>query len=335
MSDRFGKAGIVGAGSWGTALALLLQGNGVDVTVWGHDDAALKQIVAEGENRIYLPGVRIPKEIQFTGDLDCLRGQDFVLLVTPSKAIREVAARLSIIGLGENTALISCTKGVERGSGRRMSEILAEFFPENPIGVLSGPSHAEEVARHMPTAVVLGCEDTALAERLQTTFCSSTFRAYTNDDVAGIEFGGALKNIFAIAAGVGDGLGLGDNSKAALVTRALAELVRLGCALGGRRETFQGLSGIGDLMVTCFSRHSRNRLVGERLGKGEALPSIISSMQMVAEGVPTTYSAWECAQRLHVVTPIIDQIRALLDGTVSPRHAVDNLLSRNPRPEEG
>ena len=193
------------------------------------------------------------------------------MVVTPSRVLREVAAQLARIKLREDAVLLSCTKGVERGSGARMSQILAEFFPEHTVAVLSGPSHAEEVARRMPTAVVLGCADSAIVQRLQQAFTTKFFRAYTSDDVAGIELGGALKNIFAIAAGVSDGLGLGDNSKAALVTRALAELIRLGTALGGRRETFHGLSGIGDLIVTCFSRHSRNRAVGERLGKGEPL----------------------------------------------------------------
>jgi glycerol-3-phosphate dehydrogenase (NAD(P)+) len=199
--------------------------------------------------------------------------------------------------------------------------------------VLSGPSHAEEVARQAPTAVVLGCALPELLAQLQTVFCNTTFRAYTSSDITGIELGGALKNIFALAAGISDGLQLGDNTKAALVTRSLAELVRLGVALGGKAETFQGLSGIGDLMVTCFSKHSRNRSVGERLGKGESLGHIVSSMSMIAEGVPTTYSAHECARKLDVQTPIIDHIRLILDGALSPAEAMNALLSRDPRPE--
>ena len=327
------RAGIIGAGSWGTALAVLLDENHLDVTLWGHDSRHIAEVAAASENRAYLPGVALPKTLRFTSELDAITGADLLLLVTPSKAMREVAARLSTTAIRENTVLLSCTKGVERGSGSRMSEILAEFFPRNPIAVLSGPSHAEEVARRMPTALVLGCREAALAQQLQQAISAPHFRAYTNDDVAGVELGGALKNIFALAAGVSDGLGLGDNSKAAMVTRALAELVRLGTALGGRRETFQGLSGIGDLIVTCFSRHSRNRAVGERLGRGEALGSIISSMNMEAEGVPTAASAFECARRLGVETPIIDQICALLDGRVSPREALMALLTRGPKSE--
>jgi glycerol-3-phosphate dehydrogenase (NAD(P)+) len=214
-----------------------------------------------------------------------------------------------------------------------MSEVIAEHFPNHPLAVLSGPSHAEEVARKMPTCVVLGCGDSAIAQKLQRAFTAPYFRSYTSDDIAGVELGGALKNIFALAAGVSDGLGLGDNAKAALVTRALVELGRLGTALGGKRETFMGLSGVGDLMVTCFSRHSRNRAVGERLGKGERLADIVASMQMVAEGVPTTYSAFECARKAGVETPIIDQVKAILDGTVAPADAMARLLGRDPKPE--
>jgi glycerol-3-phosphate dehydrogenase (NAD(P)+) len=329
----FQHAGIIGAGSWGTALAVILHENRLPVTMWGHDAAHIEKVAATRENTPYLPGIQLPEALRLTTALEDLASCDLVLLVTPSKAVREVAARLSTTTLPESAVLLSCTKGVERGSGLRMSEILAECFPRNPVAVLSGPSHAEEVVRRMPTAVVLGCAQPAVCRRLQQAFATSFFRPYTSEDVAGIELGGALKNIFALAAGVSDGLGLGDNSKAALITRSLAELIRLGEALGGRRETFQGLSGIGDLMVTCFSRHSRNRAVGERLGRGERLADIIASMNMVAEGVPTTYSAHECARRLGVETPIIDQMRALLDGTLSPREVLANLITRETKAE--
>ena len=214
-----------------------------------------------------------------------------------------------------------------------MSQILAEALPGNPIAVLSGPSHAEEVAVGMPTAVVLGCADEGIAAKVQLALNGQTFRVYTSPDVAGIELGGALKNIFAIAAGVSDGLGFGDNSKAALVTRALVELIRLGAALGGQRTTFRGLSGIGDLMVTCFSLHSRNRSVGERLGKGETPDAIAASMQMVAEGVPTALSAYECARQHGIETPIIDAVYGLLYEGKSPREVLSTILSREPKPE--
>lgn len=329
----FNHIGIIGAGGWGTALALLLHENRLPITLWGHDPDDIARTAAAHENRIYLPGVPLPESFRWSGNLEDLAGCDLLLFVTPSKATREVAARFSTVNPRADAVLLTCTKGVERGSGKRMSEILAEQFPTHTVAALSGPSHAEEVARKAPTAVTIACADAASAQRLQRAFSTSFFRAYTNDDVAGVELGGALKNIFALAAGVGDGLGLGDNSKAALVTRALAEMIRLGTALGGRRDTFSGLSGVGDLMVTCFSQHSRNRRVGERLGKGERLADITSSMQMVAEGVPTTYSAYECARKLGVETPITDQIRGLLDGDIAPREVMANLLSREPRPE--
>lgn len=329
----FQNIGIIGAGGWGTALALLLHENRLPITLWGHNPDEVREFAAARENRIYLPGVTLPGEFRWTSELDDLAACDLLLVVTPSKATREVASRLSTTALREDAVLLSCTKGVERGSGKRMSEILAEHFPAHTIAALSGPSHAEEVARKAPTAVVIACPDAAKGARLQQAFTTRFFRAYTNDDVAGVELGGALKNIFALAAGVGDGLGLGDNSKAALVTRALAEMIRLGTALGGRRETFSGLSGVGDLMVTCFSQHSRNRSVGERLGRGERLADIVASTQMVAEGVPTTYSAHECAERLGIGTPIISEMRALLDGVSTPHQVVENLLSRDPRPE--
>ncbi len=325
---------VIGAGGWGTALATLLAGNGLQVTLWGYEAEHVEELKTTRENRLFLPGVKLPDGIKPTNALADALGADLILVVPPSKAMRSVAQQLAALGVPRTTPVLSCTKGIELGSGKRMSEVLGDFFQENPIAVLSGPSHAEEVARKAPTAVVLGCADHELARKMQAIFSTKAFRAYTSTDVAGIELGGALKNIFAIAAGVSDGLGLGDNTKAALVTRSLAELIRLGIALGGRRETFQGLSGIGDLMVTCFSRHSRNRGVGDRLGRGETMAEISASMVMVAEGVPTTLSARECARKLGVSTPIIDEIHAILYENKSPRDAVMSLLSREPRPEE-
>jgi glycerol-3-phosphate dehydrogenase (NAD(P)+) len=326
--------GVVGAGSWGTALALLLARNGFPVHLWGHDPDAMGRMRLHRENRVYLPGIALPDAIHFTDDLSALADCSLLLLVCPSKAMREVSARLSTQPLKPGTVLLSCTKGVERGSGLRMSEVLRESFPGPfPIAVLSGPSHAEEVAAGSPTAVVLGCPNPDLGRDLQQAFCNPRFRAYTNEDLIGIELGGALKNVFAIAAGICDGLQLGDNAKAALLTRSLAELVRLGTALGGLRETFYGLGGVGDLMVTCFSQHSRNRAVGERLGRGETLSSILASLPMVAEGVPTTYSAAECARKQGVDTPIILQIREVLEGNLTPQRALEALLARDPKPE--
>lgn len=329
----FTNVGVIGSGSWGTALGLLLVENGLPVTLWGHDPAHMARMRETRTNADYLPGITLPERLALADQLEDLRGCDLLLVVTPSKAVREVAARIQAARPQPGAVLLSCTKGVERGTGLRMSQILSESLPGHPVAVLSGPSHAEEVARKLPTCVVLGSPDAAVAQRLQRAFSASWFRAYTNDDVAGIELGGALKNIFAIAAGVCDGLGLGDNAKAALVTRALVELGRLAVALGARRETLMGLGGLGDLMVTCFSRHSRNRAVGERLGKGESLAEIERTMRMVAEGVPTTHSAYECAQRGGIEVPVIEQVKAILEGRIGPAEALARLFSRDPKAE--
>ncbi|MGB8356280.1 MAG: NAD(P)H-dependent glycerol-3-phosphate dehydrogenase, partial [Chthoniobacteraceae bacterium] len=280
-----------------------------------------------------LSGVKLADNIQPTASLSDVTDADVILMVAPSRATREVMEKLAAAP-SCGAIFLSCTKGIERGSGLRMSEIIAASFPKNHVAVLSGPSHSEEVSRQMPTAVVIGANEEAIARDLQQAFSSKYFRAYTSDDVAGIELGGALKNIFAIAAGMSDGMGLGDNSKAALITRAMTELVRLGVALGGKRETFQGLSGIGDLMVTCFSKHSRNRGFGEKLGRGESVADAGKSMTMIVEGVPTTLSAYECARKANLSTPIIDQIHAVLYENKSPREAMHHLLTRDPRSEE-
>ncbi|HEY5752381.1 MAG TPA: NAD(P)H-dependent glycerol-3-phosphate dehydrogenase [Chthoniobacterales bacterium] len=327
------KAAVIGAGGWGTALAMLLARNGSQVTLWGRDPGLVNTLARTRENSAYLPGVILPADIELTSDLAHISKAELLVVVTPSVAIRSISEKLAAIGLSKNAVLLSCTKGIEFDSGKRMTQILSEYFPANPVAVLSGPSHAEEVAREKPTAVVVGARDHAIAVDLQRHFSSPNFRAYTSQDVDGIELGGALKNIFAIAAGISDGLGLGDNTKAALITRALAELIRLGVALGGKRETFQGLSGIGDLMVTCFSRHSRNRRFGERLGRGETIAEIQASARTIAEGVPTTRSAFQCARRENISTPIIDEIHGILYENTPTSIAMKRLLTRDPRPE--
>jgi glycerol-3-phosphate dehydrogenase (NAD(P)+) len=329
----FEKIAVLGAGSWGTALAVWLAARGRRVTLWGHDAGHIARLRESRENAVYLPGIELRDGIEPVTDLRALEGADLALFVTPSRALDAVASELASVRLADAPVLLSCTKGLEYGTGRRMSEILAARRPHASVAVLSGPSHAEEVARNSPAAVVLGSASADAAGRLQSLFNAASLRAYTSDDVPGIELGGALKNIYAIAAGMSDGLGLGDNAKAALVTRCLAELVRLGTRLGGRRETFQGLSGVGDLMVTCFSRHSRNRLVGERLGCGESLDSITASMCMIAEGVPTARSAYACARQLGIDTPVLDQVHAILFEGRPPLEALRGLFLRDPRPE--
>jgi glycerol-3-phosphate dehydrogenase (NAD(P)+) len=326
---------IIGAGGWGTALAVMIARNGHPVQWWVRRKELAEALDRERINDQYLPGIEIPNSIVITSQLSQAAKADVLLFVTPSKALREVAGSLAATDAVQPDAiLISAVKGIEHGTGLRMSEIIGAAFPGHPIAVLSGPNHAVEVANFTPTATVIGASREEIGKQLQRIISSRSFRAYTSSDIIGIEVGGALKNIFAIAAGIADGLGLGDNSKAALITRSLAEMARLGSALGGKRETFQGLSGAGDLIVTCFSRHSRNRRVGERIGRGEQLNDIQSSMQMVAEGVPTARSAKECATRLAVATPIINEVNSILYENASPAEAMGRLISRAFRPEE-
>ncbi len=327
------KTAVIGAGSWGTALALVLARQGHEVALWARGDAFTAQLIRERENTPYLPGIRLPDSIQPTHRMADCAGAEMVLLVPPSIALREIVAEMARAKFSTGSVLVSCTKGIEFDSGKRMTEIIAEHFPANPVAALSGPSHAEEVARERPTCVVVGSDDHAVAVGVQRAISGKAFRAYTSDDVAGIELGGALKNIFAIAAGISDGLGLGDNTKAALVTRALAEMVRLGVALGGRPETFRGLSGCGDLMVTCFSQHSRNRGLGERIAKGETPTQIAASMRMIAEGVPAARSAQQRALQYNIPTPIIAEIFSILYENAQPAEAMHRLLARDPRPE--
>jgi glycerol-3-phosphate dehydrogenase (NAD(P)+) len=326
---------IVGAGGWGTALAVLWSKRGNAVTLWGHNPSRTARIRETRENAEYLPGAKLPESIHVTSEIaDCLRA-DLIVFVTPSVALRSVANRLQDAGLDSETILLSGTKGIEHGTGLRMTEVLHEIFPRNTVAVLSGPNLAAEVSRDLPSAAVLGCCNPQCAEELQSYLGSERFRIYSSDETIGIELGGALKNVFAIAAGASDGFGLGDNSKAALVTRGLAELLRLGTAMGGNPRTFYGLSGAGDLIATCFSQLSRNRRVGERLGRGETVEQIIASTQTVAEGIPTAKSAFECARRLHIETPIIDQIYSVVHEAKPPAHAMQALLARDQKAERG
>jgi glycerol-3-phosphate dehydrogenase (NAD(P)+) len=329
---KFRRTAILGAGNWGIALAVLWARGENEITLWGHNPERVARLESSRGAIDSLPGVELPDCIRLTSDLKDCASADLVVVVTPSTAVREVATALRP-HVTREAVLLSCTKGIEHGTGLRMSEIVEEVIPEHTVAVLSGPNLAVEVAQGLPTATVLGCRQADCAEELQQHLGSALFRIYSSDDTAGIELGGALKNIFAITAGASDGLGFGDNSKAALVTRCLAEMLRLGTAMGGRPATFYGLSGAGDLVATCFSQHSRNRRVGEQLGRGEGLEQIKASMKMVAEGIPTTESAFECARRLGVETPIIDQAHAILYGARKPHEALHELLSRGPKPE--
>lgn len=327
------QTAIIGAGSWGTALAALWAKDGRPISLWGNNADRISRVQSSRENTEYLPGVQLAQNIRATHKLTDCREADVIVFVTPSIALRGIATSFRDVGVKEGALLLSCTKGIEHGSGMRMSEILSTLFPSNPVAVLSGPNLAAEVVRGLPTATVIGCANENYAIELQRFLGSEHFRIYTSDDMVSIELGGALKNVFAIAAGVSDGLGLGDNSKAALVTRAMAELLRLGTKMGGNARTFYGLSGVGDLIATCFSKHSRNRRVGERLGHAETLAQIQADMKMVAEGIPTAKSAFECARRLGVETPIIDQIYAVLYQNKPLLFAMQELLGRDPKAE--
>jgi len=324
---------IIGAGGWGTALAVLWAKRGNAITLWGNDPERAAKLHETRENSEYLPGVKLPDAISVTSEIADCSGADLIVFVTPSVALRSVAKRLQAANLNSGAILLSGTKGIEHGTGMRMSEVLHETFHDHTVAVLSGPNLAGEIARGLPTAAVLGCSNHQCAEELQSYLGSERFRIYSSDETIGIELGGALKNVFAIAAGAGDGFGLGDNSKAALVTRSLAELVRLGTAMGGNPRTFYGLSGAGDLIATCFSQLSRNRRVGERLGLGETLEQICASTHSVAEGIPTAKSAFECARKLQIETPIIDQIYSVVHEGKLPDQAMQALLGRDQKSE--
>ena len=327
------KTAILGAGAWGTALAWLWGKDGRQISLWAHNVDRVRVMQKTRENSDHLPGLKLPESVEVTSELTNCARADLIVFVTPSTALREIAGCLRKVIRNAGTVFLSCTKGIEHGSGMRMSQILGEAFPEQRVAVLSGPNLAVEIAQNLPTATVIASDDVDCAASLQGVLGSPRFRIYTSRDVVSVELGGALKNVFAIAAGISDGLGLGDNSKAALVTPSLAELVRLGEAMGGTANGFYGLSGAGDLILTCYSERSRNHTIGKRLGRGEPLAQIMASMKMVAEGIPTARSAWECARRLKIDTPIIDEVYGVVYNQKKPTAALEELLRREQKPE--
>ncbi len=324
---------IIGDGGWGTALAILLRRNGHAARVWGPFSDYIDHIRAKRENPKFLPGVAIPPEVEWTADpREAAEDANVAVLAVPSRFFREVLGKFAGL-LPSSVFLLSVTKGLDEKKGHRMTQVAREVLQHGPVAALSGPSLAGEVARGSPTAVTIACEDHGRAQDLQQLFNNPAFRVYSSDDVIGVELGGALKNIIAIAAGVCDGIGLGDNTKAALMTRGLAEITRLGGALGARPATFAGLSGMGDLVATCMSRQSRNHQVGERLGRGEPIDRILKSMEQVAEGVWTCSTALGLARRENVDVPIIEQVDAVVHKGMDPRKAVQALMTRDPRAE--
>lgn len=329
------EVAVLGAGNWGTTLAILLSQKGHRVVLWEFFPENVERIKKDGENRQFLPGISIPQEIQVTADLADIRKSEFLLFALPSHAMRDCARLVAGAGL-KNPILVSVVKGIENSTLKRMSEVLEEEIPQSSrqgICVLSGPCIANEVARGVPTTVVASSPDEKVARRVQETTMGSAFRVYINRDVVGVELGGALKNVIVVAAGACDGLGLGANTKGALLTRGLAEITRLGVALGAKPMTFAGLSGMGDLITTSFSSHSRNRYVGEEIAAGRSLDDILSSMVMVAEGVKTTLSARDLASRHGVEMPITEQVYQVLFKGKPPKEAISDLMLREPKPE--
>jgi glycerol-3-phosphate dehydrogenase (NAD(P)+) len=329
------KISVLSDGGWGTALSMVLCGNGHDVTLWGPFPDYLDEMRRTRRNERFLKGVELPAALAFEGDLGrACAGAAIVVLAAPSQYLRKLLDGLCAVPRAPDLIYLNVAKGIETGTCLRVSEMVAEKLGAVRYAILSGPSHAEEVARRVPTAVTVASQDTAAAQTVQQVFMNQYLRIYTSDDVVGAELGGALKNVLALAAGILDGMGLGDNTKAALMTRGIVEMARLGEALGGRPETFSGLSGIGDLIVTCISRHSRNRHVGEELGKGGKLDDIQREMGLVvAEGVKTADSAYALARRVDVETPIIDEVYASLYRGKDPRQAVRDLMTRDAKPE--
>jgi len=327
------RISILGTGSWGTALGATLVQNGHHASLIGRNKKTLEDINTRHLNSHYLPGIDLPPTLTASADFETIEQADLILFVVPTSATRETAEKLTKLNIPQSTILVSCAKGIERNTGERMSEIIAEHFPNHPLAALSGPNHAEEVARGLATCAVIGSDNHNTAVCLQELLNNQFFRTYTSEDIAGIEVGGAIKNVFAISAGIAVGIGLGDNAIAALATRGLAEMTRLGTAMGGKTETFMGLSGMGDLIATCSSTHSRNNKVGRLLGQGKTVQEAVDSLGMVAEGVPNTLSIYETAQKIGCRTPLIDAVYSILYQDKAAPAALQELFARSPRPE--
>ena len=323
---------VIGAGSWGTTLACLLADNGNDVTLWVYEKDLADRIMSSRENDVFLPGYKVPDNLNISNDLEgTLKNANYILSVVPSQHTRAVFKDVVNV-ISSNAIIISASKGIETGTLLTVSEIFNEIT-DNKVTAISGPSFAKEVIEKKPTAVTIASEDKEIGASLQKLFSNDYFRVYTNTDVMGAELGGALKNVMAIASGISDGLGLGSSSRAALITRGLTEMIRLGLVMGAREKTFGGLSGLGDLVLTCTGTLSRNYTVGHRLGKGEKLKDIVASMKMVAEGIATSESAYELARKHNVEMPIVEQIYKVINEGKDPVDAVHELMTRTLKSE--
>ncbi len=326
---------VIGAGSMGTAVSILLAGNGHSIKMWSKFKEEVDMINSTREQKDKLPGVRIPENIICTDDMEhALSFSDVLVMVIPSQTMRdnvkEMAAMMKSTRIMKESKIISCfSKGLEKDTGLRLSEVILQEMPQATVVAMSGPCHAEELSRGIPTAYVAASESRSAAEQIQDIFMSPNFRVYTNPDILGVELGGAVKNVIALCAGISDGLGYGDNTKAALMTRGLTEISRLGCAMGAKRQTFSGLAGIGDLIVTCTSMHSRNRRAGILIGQGKTLEQTIAEVKMIVEGVYTTEPVYHLSQKLGISMPITTEAYKILYNGKDPAHAVYELMSRN------
>lgn len=327
------KLSVVGAGSWGSALAVLLANNGHEVMLWSHSPEEVQMLTKDREQKDKLPGIKLPDNVLVEPDLQkALTDRDIIVMAVPSPVVRSMAHQMAPY-VKEGQVIVNVAKGIEDKTYMMLTDIIEEEIPGTQVCVLSGPSHAEEVGRGIPTTVVVGAKKYATAEMLQDTFMSKTFRVYTSPDIVGIELGGALKNVIALAAGTTDGLGFGDNTKAALMTRGIAELTRLGVALGGKPETFSGLTGVGDLIVTCTSVHSRNRKAGYLMGKGRTADEAMEEVKMVVEGVYSAKAALGLAKKCNIEVPIVEAVNHVLFDGADPREEVSSLLLREKRKE--
>lgn len=323
------KICVLGAGSWGSALALELAKKGYEISMWTKNQEQAESIKLTRENKNYLPGILFPENIGLTTDIEeAIKGSTVIVLAVPSQAIRSICSKIKPF-VKDEQILVDVAKGLEKGTGLRLSEVCKEELPNNPYVTLSGPSHAEEVARDIPTTVVVASEDLNVAKKIQDIFMSPEFRVYTNPDIVGVELGGSLKNIIAFGAGICDGLGYGDNAKAALMTRGISEIGRLGVAMGANKLTFAGLSGIGDLIVTCTSMHSRNRRAGILIGQGKSLEETLEEVKMVVEGITATDVAHKVAKELNIDMPITNAIYSVLYEGLDPKEVGVALMMRD------
>ena len=320
---------VIGAGSMGTAVSILLAGNGHSIMMWSKFKEEVDMINSTREQKDKLPGVRIPENIVCTDDMEqALSFSDVLVMVIPSQTIRDNVKEMA--AMMKRPKIISCfSKGLEKDTGLRLSEVILQEMPQTTVVAMSGPCHAEELSKGIPTAYVAASESKSAAEQIQDIFMSPNFRVYTNPDILGVELGGAVKNVIALCAGISDGLGYGDNTKAALMTRGLTEISRLGCALGAKRQTFSGLAGIGDLIVTCTSMHSRNRRAGILIGQGKTLEQTIAEVKMIVEGVYTTEPVYQLSQKLGISMPITTEAYEILYNGKDAAHAVYDLMSRD------